>query len=136
MPQKGWKSILIREGIYNKLQEKYIKVVEREKNIIEEQLTSFTYWVNNYLLDVIEEDELLSKYAPALSFIGVEGNTIFIKDDLKDRIVEVKAYVMPTKILWCEECNSSDCLHVGFSFAIKEVNRILIERGFKRPKVD
>jgi hypothetical protein len=37
--------------------------------------------------------------------------------------------------MYCRYCERDDCLHVGFCFAIREVNKILIERGFRPPKV-
>ncbi|MFN4337402.1 MAG: hypothetical protein ACK4FV_07525, partial [Candidatus Nitrosocaldus sp.] len=57
----------------------------------------------------------------------------YIKDHFIDRIVEVQV-VPEGKFLYCRYCDRDDCLHVGFCFAVREVNKILIERGFKQAR--
>ncbi|WP_103287627.1 hypothetical protein [Candidatus Nitrosocaldus islandicus] len=139
MTRKGWKNIIIREDIYNKFYEKYERYASKERKIINAPVTSFTTWINKYMLEVLEEDELLSRYAPALEYIGISesDNTIAIKDHFEDRIVEVEIHDrgIGKRFLYCRYCERDDCLHVGFCFAIREVNKILVERGFKQPRV-
>ena len=129
MPQKGWKSLTIKEEVFNKVYERY----KREDN----PFIAFAAWVSQYLLEKIEEDDFLAKYAPGLSFIAAEGNTVFIKDWFIDRIVEVEIHDqgIGKRFLYCRHCERDDCLHVGFCFAIREVNKILVEKGFKKPRV-
>ncbi|MEM4364994.1 MAG: hypothetical protein QW776_00010 [Candidatus Nitrosocaldus sp.] len=126
MPAKGWKSLTISEELYNKLYERW----KREKK----PLIPFTPWASQYILENLEEDELLYRYSPGLQLIGVYDNIIDIADYFIDRIVEVQV-VPKGKFLYCRYCERDDCLHVGFCFAIREVNKVLVERGFKQPKV-
>jgi len=129
VPYKGWTTLTISVDLYNKLKEKY-----KEEN---KPFIAFTPWVSQYLLEKLEEDELLSCYAPGLEFIGTDGDTVFIKDWFIDRVVEViiRDLGIGKRFLYCRYCERDDCLHVGFCFAIREVNKMLIERGFKQPKV-
>jgi hypothetical protein len=129
MPE-GYKSIMVKAILYNKLLERYKR--EEDTNVV-----SFTTWLTGYLLEKLEEDELLSRYAPGLELIGVEYNTAFIKDWFIDRIVEVviRDQGVSKRFLYCRHCERDDCLHVGFCFAVREINKVLVEKGFKQPKV-
>jgi len=126
---RNWVTITISKELYNKLRERY----EAEKK----RFVAFTPWVSDYILERLEEDELLRRYGRFLSFIGTHGNEVHIADYFENRIVEVEFHDqgIGKKIMYCRHCERDDCLHVGFCFAIKEVNKILIERGFKQPKV-
>ncbi|MEM4365459.1 MAG: hypothetical protein QXJ44_06070 [Candidatus Nitrosocaldus sp.] len=128
MPGKGWKAINIREEIYYRLLERYKSTTT--------PFVTFPAWINKYIIEKLEEDELLSKYAPGLGFIGTEQNIVYIKDHFIDKIVEVEIHDegISKRFLYCRYCERDDCLHVGFCFAIREVNKILVERGFKQPK--
>jgi len=129
MPRKGFRVIGLKEFIVNALEERY-------KQECKTEVIPFATWLGNYLLEKLEEDELLNRYAPGLEFIDVSGDTVFIKDSFEDRIIEVivRDYGIGKRFLYCRYCERDDCLHVGFCFAIREVNKMLIERGFKRPK--
>lgn len=129
MPAKGWVSLTISEALYNKLKERY--------KLANKPLIPFTPWVSQYILEKLEEDEYLYRYAPGLQFIGVEDNIVDIRDFFIDRIVEVEIHDrgIGKRFLYCRYCERDDCLHVGFCFAIREVNKILVERGFKQPRV-
>jgi hypothetical protein len=126
---RNWVTITISKELYNKLRERY----EAEKR----RFVAFTPWVSDYILERLEEDELLRRYGRFLSFIGTYGNEVHIADYFENRIVEVEFHDqgIGKKIMYCRYCERDDCLHVGFCFAIREVNKILIERGFKPPKV-
>ena len=123
---KKWVNITISKTLRDKLYERYLKA--------NKPMIAFTPWLSQYILEKVEEDELLSRYAPALQFIGVYNNIIDIADHFIDRIVEVQV-VPEGKFLYCRHCERDDCLHVGFCFAIREVNKILVEKGFKKPRV-
>ena len=129
MPYKGWTTLTISVELYNRLKEKY-----KEEN---KPFIAFTPWVSQYLLEKLEEDELLRRHAPFLSYMGAYGNEVHIADYFENRIVEVEIhdYGIGKKIMYCRYCERDDCLHVGFCFGIREVNKVLVERGFRMPKV-
>ena len=132
MPAKGFKILTIKENLYNKLMSMYEEAVNTKKT-----QAPFTTWVSDYILEKTEEDELLRRHAPFLNFIGAYGNEVHIADYFEDKIVTVEFHDqgIGKKIMHCRHCERDDCLHIGFCFAIKEVNKVLIERGFKPPKV-
>jgi len=129
MPRVGYTTITVRQEVYDKILKAY---KERVKSSI-----SFSAWLSDYILEHLEEDELLSRYAPGLELIGVEYDTAFVKDWFIDRIVEVviSDQGVGKRFLYCRHCERDDCLHVGFCFAVREINKVLVERGFKQPKV-
>lgn len=133
MPRGRWVTVSLREEVYKKAKEIYEKDKERK----EIQFIAFTDWINNLVWNVLEESEYLYRYAPSLQFIGAHGDTIDIADHFINRIVEVQVHDegMSKRFLYCRHCERDDCLHVGFAFAVREVNKILIEKGFKQPRV-
>ncbi|MEM1971215.1 MAG: hypothetical protein QXM92_01980 [Candidatus Anstonellales archaeon] len=130
MARKGWRTVAIREELLKKALESY------EEFKKDRPYTAFTDYINNLLWSVLEEDRYLSRYAPGLQFIGLDQNVVYVKDHFIDRIVEVEIHDegISKRFLYCRYCERDDCLHVGFCFAIREVNKILVERGFKQPK--
>ncbi|MEM2966833.1 MAG: hypothetical protein QW050_01765 [Candidatus Nitrosocaldaceae archaeon] len=129
MPAKGWKTLTITEELYKRLHNRW-----KEEN---KPMIPFTPWVSQYILENLEEDEMLLRYSPGLEFISITGNVVDIADRFIDRIVEVEIHDqgIGKRFLYCRYCERDDCLHVGFAFAIREVNKVLVERGFKQPKV-
>lgn len=126
MPIKGWKNLIVKEEIYNRLREEYDKKTDKA--------ISFSSWLNSYLLENLEHSRELSKYAPALEYIGIASDgSIAIKDYFEDRIVEVEIH-SDMKSLYCRYCSTDNCKHVGFCFAIREVYLELRKRGFRLPK--
>jgi hypothetical protein len=130
MPKQGFRVVSLKETVIELLMERY-------KRECETKVVPFATWLSSYLLEKLEEDELLSRYAPGLELIGVEYDTAFIKDWFIDRIVEVviSDEGVGKRFLYCRYCERDDCLHVGFCFAVREINKVLVERGFKQPKV-
>jgi hypothetical protein len=74
-------------------------------------------------MDRIEADENLSLMAPFMQKVGLQDNSIMIKDNKAGRIAEIQ---IRGKEILCLYCNKKDCVHVGFSYAIPEVYRIMI----------
>jgi len=129
MPRAGYVNLSIKPEIYKQLYTIYEK--KRKGSI------TFTSWLLDIVYEHLEEDELLFRYTPGLELIGVEYDTAFIKDTFIDRIVEVviRDKGVGKRFLYCRHCERDDCLHVGFCFAVREINKVLVERGFKQPKV-
>ncbi|GIU72418.1 MAG: hypothetical protein KatS3mg003_1897 [Candidatus Nitrosocaldaceae archaeon] len=127
MPRKGWKTVLMREEVYERFRENY----EQHKPKIKK---TFTGWLNEYLIEVIEGRAEIMRKAPALEFVGIMSDgSIAIKDHFEDKLIEVEPHG-DKRLLYCRYCEKDDCLHVGFCFAIREVNNELVKRGFKLPR--
>ena len=88
----------------------------------------FSKFVNDLIIESIEADENLSLQAPFMQKIGLEDNSIMIKDNKIGRIVEVQVH---GKDLICMLDERKDCVHVGYAYAIPEVYRLMSERGGK-----
>jgi len=51
------------------------------------------------------------------------GKHFFIQISAKDKVA-----------LYCQEDNSENCVHVGFCYALPQVYKALIKKGFRPPK--
>lgn len=126
MPKKGWKTFSIR----NERLEQMIQIYEEDKRRPSNQ--EFGGWFDEFLNQYCEYIEALKTYGPFLEFWNAEGNIITLYDHkLKEPI---PVYLDgPDKVLKCSKCKRTDCLHIGYCFAIPEVYKVLIQNGFKEP---
>ncbi len=86
---------------------------------------SFSRYVNDLIIEKVEEDENLARQAPFMQKVGMQDNSIMIKDNKIGRIVEVQ---VRGKDLVCMLDDKKDCVHVGFAYAIPDVYRVMSER--------
>jgi len=79
-------------------------------------------WALEIILQTIEKDKWLKKYAPHLSYVGTDKNGILLRDKhLKDSIVEV---TLLDNRLWCQVCKEKNCMHVYFTMARPELSLV------------
>lgn len=127
MPQNpNWRTLPVRKEVKTKL--KHIWATDKKRP----KTQKFSGYVDNLLSSLVEFQEGLREYGPFLEFRGAD-NTISLYDHLKHRSVDVHIDGENRK-LYCEVDKKSDCVHVGFCFAVPEVYKVLIEEGFKEPK--
>jgi hypothetical protein len=120
MPKEGFSVVTITQQAHDKARQRYNQKVKAEK------LTkSFSKYVNDLIIEKVEADESLSLTAPFMEKIGLDGNSIMIKDNKIGRIVEVQVH---GRDLVCMLDEKKDCVHVGYACAIPEVYRLMSER--------
>ena len=125
MPKEGFSVITITEQAHEKARSMYLqKVKSGEEN------KSFSRYINDMIMDRIEADENLSLMAPFMQKVGLQDNSIMIKDNKIGRLTEVQVH---GKELVCLHCNKKDCVHVGFAYSIPEVYRVMkLQKSSKR----
>jgi hypothetical protein len=120
MPKEGFSVITITQQAHDRAKQRYNQKVRAEK-----LSKSFSKYVNDLIIETIEADENLSLSAPFMQKIGLQDNSIMIKDNKIGRIVEVQVH---GKDLICMYDEKKDCMHVGYAYAIPEVYRVMSER--------
>ncbi|HZL22220.1 MAG TPA: hypothetical protein VFC05_02770, partial [Nitrososphaeraceae archaeon] len=115
MPQKkGWSTIQIREDVKNNLLELYNNDKKRPSN------QKFTAYLDLILKNTIAFNKQITEYGPFLEFNSAIDNYIAIKDNTMNRLVTI--YInSKKKELQCDFCEKTDCLHIGFCFAVPEI---------------
>jgi hypothetical protein len=86
---------------------------------------STKYYINNVLLEAIERDKFLYSYAPSLSKVGYEGNILFVRDAKLGKTAEIS---LRDRSLYCNVCNSKDCVHIHYAFALPEMAKLYLHR--------
>ncbi|HZW55539.1 MAG TPA: hypothetical protein VFF30_04555 [Nitrososphaerales archaeon] len=122
MPKEGFSVITITQLAHDKAKQRYDKKLKTGQ--LENK--SFSKFVNDLIIDSIEADESLSLHAPFMQKIGLQDNSIMIKDNKIGRIVEVQVH---GRDLICMLDERKDCVHVGYAYALPEVYRVMSERG-------
>ena len=82
-------------------------------------------YINSVLKDAIERDKFLQAYAPYLSKVGYEGNILFIKDSKLGKVAEI---YLRDRTLYCNVCESKDCIHIHFALALPEAAKLFLKR--------
>ena len=124
MPKEGFSVITITQQTYDRAKQRY----DKKLKIGQIENKSFSKFVNDLIMDSIEADENLSLQAPYMQTIGLQDNSIMIKDNKIGRIVEVQVH---GKDLICMLDQKKDCVHVGYAYAIPVVYKLMSERGGK-----
>ncbi len=76
-------------------------------------------------LDVIESDPQLRSVAPFFHFEQVFEDKIFLKDDSANQTVTLQ---IKNKQLYCDLDRTTNCVHIGFAWAIDKVRAVLRDR--------
>ena len=113
MPTKGFKSITLKEEVYNN----YKKVVEELNKMSSSKVT-----LSEFLGWLLEMHTRWSFDVPRLSRWGgnISDGKISLMDSKEAKIVEVQ---VKEDSLYCLLCKSEQCIHTGFTYALPEVSR-------------
>jgi hypothetical protein len=120
MPKPGFKTITVKEHVFNKYYELY-KKAKKERKVGEG--TSFSGFVTSMMQETMAKYEAFSKHAPFLEKIAIEQDRVIIKDNKRDRIAEVMVRNGELQCLLDEK--KTDCIHIGFVYALPEVYAVL-----------
>ncbi len=119
MPKPGFKTITVKEHIFNKYYELYKKAKKEHK--VSEGL-SFSSFVTSMMQETMAKYEAFVKHAPFLEKIAIEQDRVIIKDNKRNRIAEV---MIRNQELQCLLDEKADCIHIGFVYALPEVYAVL-----------
>jgi len=119
MPKPGFKSITVSENVYKK----FFGVYEKNKKGLElKGVTSFSGYLTSRMEEMMIKDEVFAKHSPLVEKIAVDQNRVILKDNKRNRIVEV---LMKNGELQCLLDERSDCVHVGFVYSLPELYCII-----------
>jgi hypothetical protein len=128
MPKPGFKSITVSENVYNK----FFKVYEKRKNDLElKGITSFSGYLTSMMEETMIKHEAFAKQAPFIEKISIDIDRVLLKDNKKNRIVEV---ILKNGELRCLVDEKTDCIHIGFVYSLPEVYMIMNSKGIRIPK--
>ena len=128
MPKAGFKSITVSETVYDRFQ----KVYQSSKDdLAMKGVNSFSGYVTHILEEMMQKDKTFARYAPMIKKISVDDDRVILKDNMKDRIVEV---AVQNGELYCQFCEENDCVHIGFVFSLPDVYEVLNARGIRHSR--
>lgn len=128
MPKEGFKSITVSEEVYDRFYQVYSK---GKGDLSKKGVNSFAGYITYMLEEVMQKDKTFARYAPKLEKIAVDDDRVILKDNIKNRIVEIS---FPKGEPYCLLCEEKSCVHVGFAFSLPDVYEVLNRRGIKSPR--
>src|SRR5918911_201139 len=115
MPKPGFKSITVSENVYKK----FFEVYEKNKKGLElKGITSFSGYLTSMMEEMMIKDEVFARHAPYMEKLSIDQNRVVLKDNKRNRIVEV---MLKEGELQCLLDEKSDCAHVGFVYSLPEL---------------
>ena len=118
MPKPGYKSITIKEHIYNKYEQNYNK---EKKQLEQKGINSFSGYITSLMEEAMLRHEAFAKHAPFLEKLAIEQDRVIIKDNKRNRIAEV---MIRNGELQCLLDEKIDCVHIGFVYALPEIYEV------------
>src|SRR3712207_3613980 len=118
MPKPGFKTITVKEHVFNKYYELYKKV--KKGNKVGEGI-SFSSFVTGMMQETMAKYEAFVKHAPFLEKIAIEQDRVIIKDNKRNRIAEVMVRNQELQCLLDEKDRKSTRLnssHANISYAV------------------
>jgi len=128
MPKAGFKSITVSDGVYDNFYEVYQK---SKDDLVMKGVNSFSGYVTFMLEEMMQKDKTFARYAPKIEKITVDDDRVVLKDNIKNRIVEI---TINNGELHCCLCDKIDCVHVGFAFSLADIYVILNHHKIKVSK--
>ena len=114
MPKQGYKSITIPDDLYDQFRV-HIGSDDVKNEVGSYSLSKFV----SHMLEVrMMKDKAIAHNSLMLRKIGIDGDRVILRDRKSNRVVEV---VIKDHTLYCESCESEECLHCGFCYALPEV---------------
>jgi hypothetical protein len=112
MPDRGFKTITIAAQLYDQVRQR----AKRERK-------SAAGFVSGILVNMLYVDERFANYVPLLELVSLEANEVIIRDNKKDRIVEVRAKKADGgKLeLYCTLDGTDYCPHTAFAGALPQM---------------
>ena len=98
------------------------------KSVAEKKRWNTKEYINSVLKEAIDREKFLQAYAPYLLRVGYEGNILFIKDSKMGKTAEI---FLREQVLYCNLCESKDCIHIHYSLALPEIARLFLKRPSK-----
>lgn len=98
------------------------------KSVAEKKRWNTKEYINSILKEAIERDRFLQVYAPFLVRVGYEGNILFIRDSKIGKTAEI---LLREQVLYCNLCESKDCIHIHYALALPEVAKLYLKRAAK-----
>lgn len=127
MPKPGFKSITVSENIYNRFFDTYEK---NKKQLEFKGITSFSGYLTSMMDEMMKRYEASCRHVPFMEKISINQNSIIIRDNKNDRIVEV---ILRQNELQCLRDDRNDCIHVGFVYSIPGLY-FMLPKGIRSAK--
>ncbi|MBI2184218.1 MAG: hypothetical protein HYU39_04580 [Thaumarchaeota archaeon] len=116
MPEKGWKTITIREEVLDQIQ----NYMQEEAEALEALGIKN---IGELVSTAVSEYTKKKPPKPRLQHFNVnEDHITVIDNELGGRLIDV--YIRERR-LWCDSCRRDDCIHVGYAWSIDDVKRTL-----------
>ena len=93
-------------------------------------IMSFSGYLTSRMEEMMIKDEVFAKHSPFIEKIAIDQDRVILKDNKRNRIVEV---LLKNGELQCLLDERSDCVHVGFVYSLPELYGIISSKGIKVP---
>jgi len=126
LPKPGFKSITVSENVYGRFFNAFLK---NKKELEFKGITSFSGYLTSMMEEIMKKYEANGLHAPFMEKILTDHNSIIIKDNKRNQIVEITLH---DNELQCLLDDRNDCVHVGFVYSLPEFYFMLTPKEIKK----
>jgi hypothetical protein len=130
MPRKGYKSITVKQNVYDYFFNEWSKV--KEEYTIKKGIRSFSAFISYRLAELINLPE-----APLPPFEILNHDSRGVK--IQDNKLHLSADVQFTPVgIYCPICDAHNCEHIRFALNQPDIQKIIKQKrkeGWKLPEV-
>lgn len=126
LPKPGFKSITVSENVYGRFFNAYLK---NKKELEFKGITSFSGYLTSMMEEIMKKYDANGLHAPFMEKILIDHNSIIIKDNKRNQIVEIALH---DNELQCLLDDRNDCVHVGFVYSLPEFYFMLTPKEIKK----
>ena len=120
--EDGEITVKVDRGIYTRLK------TLLSKNTNKKYRVDTKHAVNKITKEFVEKQELFERYSPFLEIINVMGNSMYIKDEKKNMLAEVRLNYTDTItdniLLECQLCKTDYCVHTAFCLGSEKLGEL------------
>ena len=118
---QGWRSVELPEEVVAEAEE--LMRIKHEGRLTKVPLGLF---IADLMRASIEREEVTKKYRPPLEDYSIEQDCVYIRDNLRDVIAELR--FKDEGDLYCNIDGAKNCVHIGFAWSIPRVNLLIAAR--------
>jgi hypothetical protein len=119
MPRKGYKSITVKQNIYDYFYQEYSK--NREKLEIKDGIHSFSAYVTSRLSELAGIPKEIVRFI----MLNHDGNGVKVRDNEQKLTADIS--ITPNGI-YCPLCDAHNCEHIRFALDQDDIKEILKQK--------
>jgi hypothetical protein len=122
--REGWRNVELPENLVVEVER-----LMKEKHEKRPAQVLLGLFIGDLIRDSLKKVEIQEKYPPILEDYAVEPECIYIKDNHRDVVAELR--FKDGADLYCNIDGAKNCVHIGFAWSLPSVQKLISDKSAK-----